>query len=235
MELSHVLSIALRRVGRRRQQVPCTAAHCVHSGARAPERGETGARRGSVVRRYVHHQLSAVIEAVGAACVSAPVAFVLGGVPDVHVALWAVVVLTVLTLVFGALACTRVAWLGGERRDFETAVPLADPDRVLPAPCESLRRSLDVGFPVLLAASGVIGALLWGSPAGLWPWCSFPIGSPMPRSGPTGSAVMGLCSGWATSRSSPWPRTSGSTHPYGSPDSESRTHSTRPVRRRQGR
>ncbi|MFC9097873.1 hypothetical protein [Streptomyces sp. NPDC057072] len=121
------------------------------------------------MRRYVHHQLSAVIEAVGAACVSAPVAFVLGGVPDVHVALWAVVVLTVLTLVFGALACTRVAWLGGERRDFEAAVPLADPDRVLPAPCESLRRSLDVGFPVLLAASGVIGALLWGSPAGLWP------------------------------------------------------------------
>ncbi|MFE6553554.1 hypothetical protein ACFVHS_34885 [Streptomyces sp. NPDC057746] len=121
------------------------------------------------MRRYVHHQLSAVVEAVGATFVSAPVAFALGGLPDAHVAWWAVVLLPVLTLVFGARACTRPAWLGGERRDFETAVPLADPDRILPASRESLRRSFDLGFPVFLAVSGVIGALLWGSLPGLWP------------------------------------------------------------------
>ncbi|GAA3784914.1 hypothetical protein [Streptomyces chiangmaiensis] len=121
------------------------------------------------MRRYVHDQLAAAVEAVGATAVSVPVAFAVRGVPQAAEVWWAVAFFTALAAVFGVLACTPVRWSGGKKRDFERAVPLADSERGLPAPGDSLRRSFDWGFPAFLAVSGLVGALLWGPMAGLWP------------------------------------------------------------------
>ncbi|MEU9878066.1 hypothetical protein [Streptomyces phaeochromogenes] len=64
---------------------------------------------------------------------------------------------------FGLLAIsTRSHWMGGEKRDFESAVALNDPEALLPAPHESMRRSFDGSFVVFVALSCLAFGLLWG-------------------------------------------------------------------------
>ncbi|MEU6197312.1 hypothetical protein [Streptomyces sp. NPDC047061] len=66
-------------------------------------------------------------------------------------------------VVFSLLAVsTRSRWLGGEKRDFESAVPLADPEEILPTPRESLRRSFDGAFVVLIGLMSLVFGLIWG-------------------------------------------------------------------------
>ncbi|MEU1515637.1 hypothetical protein ABZ490_26390 [Streptomyces sp. NPDC005811] len=113
--------------------------------------------------RYVHHQLITVVEAGVAVAVTAPVIFGVRGLPrmdsaQVSTLLW----FTGANAFVGLLAVsTRSSWLGGEKRDFETAVPLADPEAILPAPRESLRRSFHGGFAAIVALPSLVFGLLW--------------------------------------------------------------------------
>ncbi len=120
------------------------------------------------MRRYVHHELMAVAEAVGATLVTVPVVFGVRGVPRGEGDWRALALLAAFSAVNGVLACTRLSWLGGEKREFEDAVPLADPDSVLPTPRESLRRSIDRGFAVFLMLFGLVFALIWVPIMALW-------------------------------------------------------------------
>ncbi|MFB6963532.1 hypothetical protein ACFCYB_43115 [Streptomyces sp. NPDC056309] len=112
------------------------------------------------MRRYVHNELTTVAEAVCAAAISASVVFGVRGIPKVDVGWQLAAAVIALSAVFGVLACTRLRWLGGEKRDFEKAVPL-NPDTVLPTLGESLRRSLDLGFVAYLVVSTLVIALFW--------------------------------------------------------------------------
>ncbi|MGW3356932.1 hypothetical protein ACWDFL_16140 [Streptomyces bungoensis] len=103
----------------------------------------------------------AVVEGVAATVVVAAVVFGVRGVPvgEVH---WPFIALvTAFSAVNGVLACTRLRWLGGAKRDFEYAVPLANPDYVLPTPRESLRRSFDWSSALLSVSVGLAFSLTW--------------------------------------------------------------------------
>lgn len=115
--------------------------------------------------RYVHHQLITVVEAGVAMAVTAPVVFGVRGLPQqvdsakVDLLLY----FAGLSALFGLLAAsTRLSWLGGEKRDFESAVPLTDPEAILPAPRESLRRSFHGVFVVVVGLPSLVFGLLWG-------------------------------------------------------------------------
>lgn len=118
--------------------------------------------------RYVHHRLISVVEAGVAVAVTAPVAFAVRGLPRVegdHMLL--VLSLACLSACLGMPAVpTRLTWLEGEKRDFENAVPLADPEAVLPTPRESMRRSFQRGFVAFVALPSLIPGLFWG------PWAT---------------------------------------------------------------
>ncbi|MFD4975837.1 hypothetical protein [Streptomyces sp. NPDC058424] len=120
------------------------------------------------MRRYVHNELATVTEAVCAVAISASAVFGVRGIPKVDVGWRLAAAVIALSAVFGVLACTRLRWLGNEKRDFEEAVPLT-PDTVLPTLGESLRRSLDVGFVAYLAVSTPVVALFWETLVALRP------------------------------------------------------------------
>ncbi|MET7383469.1 hypothetical protein ABZT08_32580 [Streptomyces sp. NPDC005526] len=126
------------------------------------------------MRRYVHNELMAVAEAVGATIVTAPVVFGVRGVPRDEVAWQALAFLAAFSVVNGVLACTRLRWLGGEKREFEDAVPLANPDAVLPTPRESLRRSFDWSSAVFSMLILLVPALIWAPVAALGPLLFLP-------------------------------------------------------------
>ncbi|MCX4580643.1 hypothetical protein OHB41_47475 [Streptomyces sp. NBC_01571] len=112
--------------------------------------------------RYVHFQLATIFEVGAAIGVAAPVVLGVHGLPQSNYALPLLCVLGSSAL-FGLLAVsTRSGWLGGEKRDFENAVPLADPEAILPAPRESMRRSFDGSFVVIVALPTLVFGLLWG-------------------------------------------------------------------------
>lgn len=120
-------------------------------------------RRGKTVVRYVHHQLSAVVEVGIATAVTAPVVIALRGLPqtgsgEVFLALWLVVVMALIGL---QEVLTRSWWLGGEKRDFESALPLTDPEAILPVPRESMRRSFHGSFIVTVGLPILLFGLLW--------------------------------------------------------------------------
>ncbi|MET8538831.1 hypothetical protein ABZV67_46180 [Streptomyces sp. NPDC005065] len=120
--------------------------------------------------RYAHNELTVVIEAVCAVAINASVMFGVRGVPRIDAgAGWLLVFFIALDAVFGVLACTRLKWLGGEKRDFESAVPLANPDTVLPTRGESFRRSFDWGFFAFLVVPCLVVALVWEPLVALWP------------------------------------------------------------------
>ncbi|MER6441613.1 hypothetical protein ABT275_35445 [Streptomyces sp. NPDC001185] len=111
--------------------------------------------------RYVHLQLATVVEVAVAMAVVAPVVLVVHGLPQDNYVLPAMCLIGASAL-FGLLAVlTRSGWLGGEKRDFENAVPLADPEAI-PTPQESLRRSFDGPFAVVVAVPTLVLGLIWG-------------------------------------------------------------------------
>ncbi|MFD4599277.1 hypothetical protein ACFWPQ_14745 [Streptomyces sp. NPDC058464] len=114
--------------------------------------------------RYVHHQLITVVEAGAALAVTAPVVFGVRGLPQDDSNFVAILLyLAGCSVFFSLLAVsTRSRWLGGEKRDFESAVPLADPEAILPTPRESLRRSFDGAFVVLIGLMSLVFGLVWG-------------------------------------------------------------------------
>ncbi|MFK0151534.1 hypothetical protein ACIQVK_05535 [Streptomyces sp. NPDC090493] len=113
--------------------------------------------------RYVHCQWAAVVEAGVAVAVAAPVVFGVRGLPQVEGA--AVAVLLALagsSAFFGLVAVsTRLTWLGGEKRDFESALTLSNPEAILPTRRESLRRSFDGSFVVIVAVPSLLFGLFW--------------------------------------------------------------------------
>ncbi|MGQ4379724.1 hypothetical protein ACN6K9_002894 [Streptomyces sp. SAS_267] len=113
--------------------------------------------------RYVHHQLAAIVEVGVAMAVTAPVVFGVRGLPEAKSSK-AVILVCILGAgaLFGLLAVsTRSYWLGGEKRDFESAVPLTDPEAILPAPRESMRRSFAPPFVVFVALGSLVFGMLW--------------------------------------------------------------------------
>lgn len=113
--------------------------------------------------RYVHHQLIVVVEVGAVMILAAPVVFAVRGVPQAEGDKAAVLLFFVgASAFFGLLAVsTRLTWLGGEKGDFETAVPLASPGVALPSPRESWRRSFDPAFGVFVAVLSFAVGLLW--------------------------------------------------------------------------
>ncbi|MEV6590418.1 hypothetical protein [Streptomyces acidicola] len=110
-----------------------------------------------------------VVAAVCAVAVTVPVVFGVRGVPpgiDADLQLFWTVLMAFAAL-NGVLACTRLTWFGGEKQDFENAVPVADPGTVRRALEASLRRSFDWSFLVILGAPSIA--------MGLWldPWMAF--------------------------------------------------------------
>ncbi|MFD5813711.1 hypothetical protein [Streptomyces sp. NPDC127038] len=120
--------------------------------------------------RYVHHQLAAIVEVGVAVAVTAPVVLGVRGLPqaDSRKALPLLCILGASAL-FGLMAVsTRSRWLIGEKRDFESAVPLTDPEAILPTPRESMRRSFAGPFVVFVALVSLVFGLLWGPWAFGW-------------------------------------------------------------------
>ncbi|MFI6543144.1 hypothetical protein ACIBO9_07845 [Streptomyces prunicolor] len=113
----------------------------------------------------------ATIAEVGVAiAVTAPVVFGVRGLPQAESGmLFPLLSVLGASALFGLLAVsTRSWWLGGERRDFESAVPLNAPEAILPAPRESMRRSFGGPFVVILALPSLVFGLLWGPWAVGW-------------------------------------------------------------------
>jgi hypothetical protein len=100
---------------------------------------------------HLHNELTAVVKAVCAAAISAPVTFGVRGTPQADAGWLAIAVV---------IAISPVLWLRDEKRDFERAVPL-NPDTVLPTRGESLRRSLGRGFVVFMVVPTLVAALFW--------------------------------------------------------------------------
>lgn len=125
--------------------------------------------------RYVHHQLITAAEAAVALCVTVPVVFGLRDVPVSDAELWRAGAAVALVLVISGLLSCTVGWPGSEKRDFETALPLTDPESVLPTPGESLRRSFGWGFVGFLVVVGLVLALTWEPLAVFWPLLFVPV------------------------------------------------------------
>lgn len=124
------------------------------------------------VVRYVRYEVTCAILAVCAAVVSAGVVFGVDGPPETPRGLWRAVagglLLLALTAGFGVLTVSRLRWFG-EGRDFDQAVPLADPGAVLPAPGREYRDSVNVYLLVFMVASALAGGLLWERDLALYP------------------------------------------------------------------
>ncbi|MPY53157.1 hypothetical protein [Streptomyces acidicola] len=104
-----------------------------------------------------------VVEAVCALAVTVPVVFGVRDVPpsiDADLQLFSTVLMAFAAL-NGVLACTRLTWFGGEKQDFESAVPVADPGTVRRALETSLRQSFDwSSFVLLVVMSTAMGLIL---------------------------------------------------------------------------
>ncbi|MFD3652219.1 hypothetical protein [Streptomyces sp. NPDC058620] len=112
--------------------------------------------------RYVHHQLSGVATAVCASAVGAPLAFGVQGVMPVVGETVRTVVLILLgcSVLCGLLEASRLKWISVVR-DFDEAVPLKDPEAVLPADYSVGRLLVNWGFlPVMLVPALVMGLAL---------------------------------------------------------------------------
>ncbi|MFJ7963884.1 hypothetical protein [Streptomyces sp. NPDC096324] len=126
--------------------------------------------------RYVHHQLRGTSVAACVMVVSAVVAFGVRGIPEHDGKSWWVVGLFVAVgALSGAVSITRLNWVG-EVRDFESALPLANPVAALPAQDPLRFRLLDVDY---LATMGVVigvptlaASLLWHPAAAFYPLVS---------------------------------------------------------------
>ncbi|UUU36136.1 hypothetical protein JIX56_43420 [Streptomyces sp. CA-210063] len=119
--------------------------------------------------RYVHHELITAVEAACALIVTVPLVLWLRDVPKSDAELWRTGLgVAAVLAVSGLLSCT-VGWPGSEKREFETALPLADPEAVLPTPQESLRRSFGLPFVGFLTAASLVVALAWESLAAFLP------------------------------------------------------------------
>lgn len=93
--------------------------------------------------------------------VTMPVVLALRDVPESDGELWrAGLAVAAVLAVSGLLSCV-VGWPGSEKREFETALPVADPKSVLPTPQESLRRSFGWPFVGFLVATSLVAALAW--------------------------------------------------------------------------
>ncbi|NEC90650.1 hypothetical protein [Streptomyces sp. SID12501] len=104
-----------------------------------------------------------IVEVGVAVAVTAPVVFGVRGLPqgdngNVLFPLWIAGAAALFGLLEGS---TRSRWLGGEKRDFESAVPLTDPEAILPAPRESMRRSFGIPFVVFVGLATLVFGLLW--------------------------------------------------------------------------
>ncbi|MFJ7964538.1 hypothetical protein [Streptomyces sp. NPDC096324] len=122
--------------------------------------------------RYVHHQFSAIIEAGVAAVVTAPVVFGVRGLPQVDSKTVFVALCLIGAIGFSGLLAVsfRSHWLGGQKNDFETAVPLTDPEAIVPTSRESMRRSFNGSLVVSVALVSLVFGLLrdpWGIAWGL--------------------------------------------------------------------
>lgn len=122
--------------------------------------GQAGVE-GESMLRYVHNELTMVVQAVCAVAISAPVTFGMRGTPKADAGWSAVfIALSVVSTLSGVLACTRSTRVDGGKRDFERAVPL-NPDTVLPTLGKSLPRSLALRFIAFLVVPTLIAALFW--------------------------------------------------------------------------
>jgi len=122
------------------------------------------------VVRYVHHQLAVVVEVAVATAVTAPVVFVVRGLPQadggkVFLALYLAGVCALLGLL---AVLTRPWWMSGEKGDYESAIPLNDPEAILPAPRESMRRSFHGSFIVTVGLPILGFGLFWDPWAVAW-------------------------------------------------------------------
>lgn len=93
--------------------------------------------------------------------VTVPVVLGLRDVPESAAELWRAGAAVAAVLAVSALLSCTVGWPGSEKRDFETALPLADLESVLPTPKESLRRSFGWPFVGFLVAVSLVAALAW--------------------------------------------------------------------------
>ncbi|MFS4093173.1 hypothetical protein [Streptomyces sp. AF1A] len=101
--------------------------------------------------RYVHNELTMVVQAVCAVAISAVVTFGVRDIPEVDAG-WLVIA--------GVVAVSPVFGRRGEKRDFERAVPL-NPDTVLPTLGASLPRSQALRFVAFLVVPTLLAALFW--------------------------------------------------------------------------
>ncbi|MEV6021413.1 MULTISPECIES: hypothetical protein [unclassified Streptomyces] len=121
--------------------------------------------------RYVHHQLATIVEVGIAIAISAPVVLAVRGLPyiDSRIVLPPLLAVLGASTLFGLMeVSTRSRWLTGEKGDFEGAVPLADPEAMVPASRESMRRSFAGPFVVFVALTSLAFGLFWGPWAVGW-------------------------------------------------------------------
>ena len=124
-----------------------------------------------------------------------------------------------LSALFGLLAIsTRSPWVGSERRDFESAVPLNDPEAILPAPRESMRRCFPGPFAVIVALPTLLFGLLCSGVPGqsVGGLSSHRNGSSRACIYSSGSGATAYSCGAATLRNSLWVRASSSIPRLGS-------------------
>ncbi|MEV0039516.1 hypothetical protein [Streptomyces sp. NPDC050804] len=120
--------------------------------------------------RYIHHQLMGVTMAVCASVISAPVAFGVRGIPAADDTSGRLGFLFLLSAcVCGALVgATRFTPIS-EVRTFETAVPLNDPEAVLPGDDTVRHHLVDRSSLLLFFVPSLLGALFWSPWAALYP------------------------------------------------------------------
>ncbi|TPQ17793.1 hypothetical protein [Streptomyces sporangiiformans] len=122
--------------------------------------------------RYVHYELMCSFVAVCAAAVSSAVAFSVRGAPEFEAGLGKTLASFAFLGAFGAawglLTCSRLKWVG-EGHEFDTAVPLENPDAVLPTPGSELRGSVNGILFAFMVVSALLGAFLWDRMLALCP------------------------------------------------------------------
>ncbi|MEU6341104.1 hypothetical protein ABZ883_09150 [Streptomyces sp. NPDC046977] len=113
--------------------------------------------------RYAHFHLKLSIFWCCAAIATGAVTFGVRGLPENAERVWPECLILVGWYALIALGqCTRFRLLGSEKADFERALPLADPDAVLPAPKSVVRPAHAAGL-ALLTAGLVAMSLAWTS------------------------------------------------------------------------
>ncbi|MFD5778685.1 hypothetical protein ACFVWX_08620 [Streptomyces sp. NPDC058220] len=121
--------------------------------------------------RYVHHQLTGVTTAVCASAVGTLVAFSVRGIPAEDDSHGRLVVLFLFGLgALGALFAASPVPGIGEVRTFKAAMPLNDPEAVLPSGNAPVRQRLfSWPFLLMLLVPSLIAALFWSPWAALYP------------------------------------------------------------------